>query len=474
MSEDEKAAGKSDVPANNTRKKRLSSCANTLSESEQKQLQKGLKSWIKGGIATSNDCENNQELMSAVNEVQEEFTVDNVNKNLQQGQVSEDCNSNPSSKRSSVGQIVLVMQEKIKAASPVLNYLGKTNKAHVPQAPSYKMNEMSATHVTVQSVVNEDTMSRVSDQLCLKSHALQFQHDQHKKFAHYLNSRRSEVVWGGVATDSEDEWQQVQHKPTSKHSNRRRATWLCGDLMYQEIDTKYEEDDVSECEAINSQENNAEDPESDLNNQQEEEEVIEAYKKRLKERDEMVVFDMFELILVKLSQMEERIGGIKRNQNEVSRKINKLTKLQNTQAKELEQVGEAATSLVKATIKCEQDLKVVKNKLQRVEVTQLKGNLVLSGIPETKGENVFDKVESFFKMQMQIGNTVEVQSAYRLGKQMDKPRPIFVCLYNAEDAGYVMSHAKNVADKTNDMGTNFVVKEQMTERGEKRVPAKNM
>ena len=170
---------------------------------------------------------------------------------------------------------------------------------------------------------------------------------------------------------------------------------------------------------------------------------------------------MFELILLKLSKVENSISTIKRNQNAVSRKLQRLDAKVFQNRDELTNVGEAATALVKATIKCEQDVISIRDKLETVEHKQMRGSLMIKGVAEKSDENPFEVVDSFFKEKMEIEVDIDLQSAHRIGP--GENRMLYTKLVDPAETGFVMSHAKNLAGKTNEHDVFFSIKEQNTE-----------
>ena len=377
------------------------------------------------------------------------------------------------SKRKSVGELVQDMQKRINQASPLSS---PKYSPHATSIPSYKrrtkgenyhysryaqslcgeeMNSVNAPSSELNMARNhhdkDSQLSRSADDVT---------YDQSSEASgDQLEHNRYNADYKNQLENNHEDWDQY----SQEDANNKVQNWLQEneDIIFQEGSETSEtaSQQPKKMESTNQQEEAKEENEDQL---------ISGYKKRLQQNDNTVMFEMFELLLTKLSQMETNIKCMKRVQNSVSNKVRRLTTKHNTASVEVNEIGKITTSLVKATVKCEQEMIDISKKVEKIQSRQCKGGLYFHGIPEQQDELVSETIESFFKDQMQMSDPVEVTSVYRIGKKVDanrkQHRPIYVKLYSADEVGYVFAHAKNLAGKTNIDGTQFSIKEHLTEK----------
>ena len=101
----------------------------------------------------------------------------------------------------------------------------------------------------------------------------------------------------------------------------------------------------------------------------------------------------------------------------------------------------------------------LENKLERQDAERVKPNLFISGIQESHDKNCIEVVQSFFKNQMEITETVQIVKAFRVGQAKNKP--IKVILRQAGDKGIIFKNAPKLKDKQNYNGFQFQINEQL-------------
>ena len=156
---------------------------------------------------------------------------------------------------------------------------------------------------------------------------------------------------------------------------------------------------------------------------EEEEEIIKQYKQRLQNDDNMIIFELFEMMLTKMNTIQDSIRNIKMEQKNINDKVTALesamTYLGLEATKFEEEIGDIARSnikLIQATVKCEKELGNVKDKVNKVETSVNKGCLTVSGISNSEGEQVKEILADFFKKKMKITQEIVIASAHGLGK----------------------------------------------------------
>ena len=124
------------------------------------------------------------------------------------------------------------------------------------------------------------------------------------------------------------------------------------------------------------------------------EEIIKKYKQRLRGNDPTVMFEMFELMLTKISQVQNKLTSI---ETEVSDLQLELSQSQRTSGKasirvkkinqELNKMGEVVTDLMHVTASNEQNTSSVRAKVELLEARSLKGAWVIRGIKVEEQED---------------------------------------------------------------------------------------
>ena len=102
-----------------------------------------------------------------------------------------------------------------------------------------------------------------------------------------------------------------------------------------------------------------------------EEDVIQQYKDRLLNQDPTVMFEMFELLLAKISQVQDKIDSIEDEVGKYKTSINKdVKKCKN----DLTGLGEKVYDLIQVAVKIDAEVHSIKNKLHALEVRIQKGS----------------------------------------------------------------------------------------------------
>ena len=210
---------------------------------------------------------------------------------------------------------------------------------------------------------------------------------------------------------------------------------------------------------------------------QEEESVIAHYKQRLQEGDNTVVFEMFEMMLAKMNQMQNKLTSIELEQAHLERQMQKQTafrkaQLAINQKTDDEQLllAEATMNAIEAVIKLEVDVAGVGTRVEKLDIRMSKGSWTVTGIPERKNENAKNKVYDFMKEHLGIpGEELpEIQTAYRIGKldknaKKKKDRSLFFKLYDPNENHIIFANIDNLRNRKNSKKKPIYMNEQLTE-----------
>ena len=197
-------------------------------------------------------------------------------------------------------------------------------------------------------------------------------------------------------------------------------------------------------------------------------------KKRLQENDPTVVFDMFELLLVKINQVQNKLVSVEIEQAYLNNKVKKLDrfrkdqKMVNSQVRnENIEMAESLINVVETSVKAEEDIRSVQNKVEKMDQRVTKGSWTISGMIET-GAAPKDDVYTFLIDTMGISEKTcpEVQTAYRIGKDKkiaNQARTLFFKLYDSNMSSVIYEHAPNLKHKKNALKKKYYINEQKTD-----------
>ena len=202
--------------------------------------------------------------------------------------------------------------------------------------------------------------------------------------------------------------------------------------------------------------------------EEEEEETIRKYKQRLQEKDPTVVFEMFELLLLKMSQVQAKLSSIESDVYSANAKAAKANQISNKTKisltkikKDVAEMGKTIINVLQVSVKNEQDIGNIQKRVERNEIRSLKGALTIRGIKEEKDENPRDVVKMFLIDKMEMTCVPEIQTCHRIGK--GRNRPMFIKLLDPDNVRIIFRHVSKLKGKTNDNGEFYFIDAQLTE-----------
>ena len=92
----------------------------------------------------------------------------------------------------------------------------------------------------------------------------------------------------------------------------------------------------------------------------------------------------------------------------------------------------------------DETIRILKDKVIKVEIKIMKANILVAGIQEMKGENCIKVAQNFFKKDLKIESDIKVATAFRIGKG-EKGSLLIKLLYES-DKGVVYKHIKNIKE----------------------------
>ena len=197
--------------------------------------------------------------------------------------------------------------------------------------------------------------------------------------------------------------------------------------------------------------------------------VLQRFREGVENQDSATICEMFELIITKLSLVQENITQVKNTQKSYGQRIDALERSLDVCYQaiddvdgEVEEVVDANIKIVQALIKEENEISVIKDDMQRIMQRNNKGCFLINGLVVKKGQIAKDVVKSFLKKVMGITDDIEIQSAHSIGKSIGSP--IWFQLYDANDAIKLFEHVSNLKGKLNAKNKKYQLREYLTDQ----------
>ena len=188
-------------------------------------------------------------------------------------------------------------------------------------------------------------------------------------------------------------------------------------------------------------------------------EVLTQFKTRLEADDKTVVYDMFELMITKMSCIETSLNKVKNVQGSLTKKITALENAMgsyerdiNEMEEDVAEVSDMNIKLVQAAIKCDENFRTVASKVKNVTRAMNKGCYICYGLANKKNDVAKETIKKFCSGTLGLKDQEEINitTAYMIGKKDHSP--IVFQLQDPNDAQKIFAKItdkkpKNVKDR---------------------------
>ena len=137
---------------------------------------------------------------------------------------------------------------------------------------------------------------------------------------------------------------------------------------------------------------------------------------------------MFELIITKLSTVQNNIKYVKNSQDRMSVRVSELEQYADVLLQSLDDAEDAINDisdmnlkLVQAAIKSEEQIDSTKKAIQALSSRCNKGAFIVNGLVVPKDKSVQDTVSGFIKDVLKVPFKVKLTSAHRMGNARNAP-----------------------------------------------------
>ena len=271
-------------------------------------------------------------------------------------------------------------------------------------------------------------------------------------------------------TQEKGEWGHNENEPN------RQINWDEGEANRDEIGQEQNElDDQNSQTETSSQneevteENGSEDLDQTAKNtiSDSQLQVLQKYKDRLNNDDKSVFFDMFELLITKMSVIENSITNLKTQQKEVNKKVRDFEtslsfadKSVQDLAIDVNEIAQTNATLIETTIKCEQTLNIVDQSVENLSRSIKKGEFLLYGVEKDDEKTEITLVQEFLKQMLEV--EVVVISAHSIGKKLNSP--IWFKIQDNDKIALIFKNASKLKGKQNRFKQRYSVREFTTDK----------
>ena len=165
----------------------------------------------------------------------------------------------------------------------------------------------------------------------------------------------------------------------------------------------------------------------------------------------MSFYDMFELIITKISTVQNSLREVREEQVQINERIDQVSNTTDVVSqivddldKEVEEMTDTNLKIMQATIKVEDTVHVIEKNVVRLTDKINKGCFIINGAEEVDAK---EEIKNFFKNQLELQEEIEVQSAHKMGKA--KYAPIWFKLSDPNDAAKIYKNISKLKDKEN-------------------------
>ena len=150
--------------------------------------------------------------------------------------------------------------------------------------------------------------------------------------------------------------------------------------------------------------------------------ILDRYKRRLDQSDSTVFYDMFEMIIMKLSVVQTSIKEVRSAQAEIEGKMETLNNTIDvcTQSvddidAEIDEVNDVNIKLVQSIVKLESSFDTLEQNQKAMVNRFNKGCFILNGITVKEEEKPKEAENNFIKNILKVTQEIEVTSAHKMG-----------------------------------------------------------
>ena len=186
-------------------------------------------------------------------------------------------------------------------------------------------------------------------------------------------------------------------------------------------------------------------------------------------KDALHVLEDFHTLSVNSENMRSEINNIKKLQTDFNTKLTEVQQHQTTttsrvnlNAVNIHKVSEEVRMLKGIVTKQAQQINLLKEYNVNKESSQMRNNLMISGLDESEEENndsLMGIISAFFKHTLKIRKDIKISAARRIG--MVSPRTVQITLVHICDKGLIFKSTKNLKNVRNQSGGSYFINDHL-------------
>ena len=166
-----------------------------------------------------------------------------------------------------------------------------------------------------------------------------------------------------------------------------------------------------------------------------------------------------------MTQIRQEMAGYNNRVTELTQDLDEQNQIIQATVTNFNRCVDKVDVLSSVTVRHNEDIDMLKRRLEMLDVTNNRNKLVITGIVEKAEEDVKLVILTFFKAKLLIDDTITVLSAKRLGPSTaGTVRPIEILLENNQHKGLIYKHTKNLKGVTNENGYSYNIIDVLPER----------
>ena len=225
------------------------------------------------------------------------------------------------------------------------------------------------------------------------------------------------------------------------------------------------EKEETELRKLNTSKTTDEEQDADQEDQKNEQfgmKMLEDFKVRLEENDTTVFYNMFELIITKLTVVAAEIKQVKDEQKQmfdrivaVEEAIDSCTQGVNEMDEELAEASNTNVKLIQAVIKCEDATFEIKKSVNNIQKKLNQSCFIVNGLYRNENTSAKKAVTTFCKEKLGISE-INITTAHGMGKA--NHAPIWFELADPEDSALIYGALEKLKDLVNEKGRKYRVR----------------
>ena len=297
---------------------------------------------------------------------------------------------------------------------------------------------------------------------------IDFEHDEDSQagsHAELNRPKRMRSAWSDQTIQLTHSTESVEQLDTVNHGNNKtttpyqsveqagssRETFVSQEVVHENEDDP-PQNPVDQNLREKSAEQNVQHLDDNVHSAKSGQDILDSFKKKLDDGDNQVFYEMFELMITKMSSIEEPLVKVKQEQKSMNQKV---VSLETAMAyydqsigeidQDIAEVSDMNIKLVQATIKCDENVGNLSRRIKGISKAVNKGNFICYGLKIPDGKTAKSTMQKFIDETLSLKDKCPVKTAYMIGKRTNSP--IVFQLEDPNDVGPLFKKMGDIKPK---------------------------